>query len=69
VGVVHPGNSGGPLVGSDGRVLATVFAGTVGASTPGGYGVANSSVAAVLAQAQAHERAGLQASTEGCANG
>ncbi|HEV2980702.1 MAG TPA: MarP family serine protease [Solirubrobacteraceae bacterium] len=69
VGVVHPGNSGGPLVGSDGRVLATVFAGTVGASTPGGYGVANSSVAAVLAQAQAHERAGLQAGTEGCANG
>ena len=69
VGVVHSGNSGGPLVGSEGRVLTTVFAGTVGAATPGGYGVANSSVAAVLAQAQAHERAGLQASTEGCASG
>jgi S1-C subfamily serine protease len=69
VGVVHPGNSGGPLVGSDGRVLTTVFAGTVGASTPGGYGVANSSVAAVLAQAQAHERVGLRVSTEGCAGG
>ena len=69
VGVVHPGNSGGPLVGSDGRVLTTVFAGTVGGSRPGGYGVANSSVAAVLAQAQAHARAGLQVSTEGCAGG
>jgi S1-C subfamily serine protease len=69
VGVVHPGNSGGPLVGSDGRVLTTVFAGTVGGSTPGGYGVANSSVAAVLAQAQAHERAGLQVGTESCATG
>jgi S1-C subfamily serine protease len=69
VGVVHPGNSGGPLVDSDGRVLTTVFAGTVGGSTPGGYGVANSSVAASLAQAQAHARAGLQAGTEGCAGG
>jgi hypothetical protein len=46
-----------------------VFAGTVGASTPGGYGVANASVAAVLAQAHAHQRAGLQVSTEGCAGG
>lgn len=69
VGVVHPGNSGGPLVGSDGHVLTTVFAGTVGAPEPGGYGVANSTVAAVLTQAQAHERAGLQVSTEGCAAG
>jgi S1-C subfamily serine protease len=67
VGVVHPGNSGGPLVGSDGRVLTTVFAGTVGAATAGGYGVASASVAAVLAKARAHERTGLQVSTEGCA--
>jgi uncharacterized membrane protein required for colicin V production len=68
-GVVRAGNSGGPLVGSDGRVLTTLFAGTVGASAPGGYGVANTSVAAALAQARAHERAGLQVSTEGCAAG
>jgi hypothetical protein len=31
--------------------------------------VANSSVAAVLAQAQARARAGVQVSTEGCAGG
>jgi S1-C subfamily serine protease len=58
VGVVHPGNSGGPLVGTDGRVLTTVFAGTVGGTSPGGYGVANASVASVLARA-----------TEGCTGG
>jgi S1-C subfamily serine protease len=67
VGVVHPGNSGGPLVGTEGRVLTTVFAGTVGGARPGGYGVANSSVAVVLEQARSRERAGLQVSTEACA--
>ena len=30
-GLVRPGNSGGPLVGVDGRVLTTVFAGTISA--------------------------------------
>jgi S1-C subfamily serine protease len=69
VGAVHPGNSGGPLVGSDGRVLTTVFAGTVGGSTPGGYGVANASVASVLARAAERTRAGLAASTEACTSG
>ena len=29
-GLVRPGNSGGPLVDADGRVLTTVFASTVG---------------------------------------
>ena len=29
-GLVRPGNSGGPLVDGDGRVMTTVFAGTVG---------------------------------------
>jgi S1-C subfamily serine protease len=69
VGEVRPGNSGGPLVGTDGGVLTTVFAGTVGGGTPGGYGVANTSVASVLAQAAPRVSTGLQVSTEGCAAG
>jgi uncharacterized membrane protein required for colicin V production len=69
VGVVHSGNSGGPLVGSDGRVLTTVFAGTVGGGTPGGYGVANSTVASVLERARPRSAAGEQVSTEACAAG
>ncbi len=52
-GVVHPGNSGGPVVDAGGSVLATVFAGTTGAGPPGGYGVANATVASVLARAGA----------------
>ena len=47
-GVVRPGNSGGPLVDSEGRVLTTVFAATVGGHPRGGYGVANQTVAGVL---------------------
>ncbi len=50
-GLVRPGNSGGPLVDSSGRVLTTVFASTSGGASPGGYGVANSTVAQVLAGA------------------
>jgi S1-C subfamily serine protease len=52
-GVVRPGNSGGPLVDSDGRVLTTIFAGTTGGGPPGGYGVADDTVARVLANAGA----------------
>jgi S1-C subfamily serine protease len=48
---VRPGNSGGPLVDHRGRVLTTVFASTRGTNAPGGYGVANATVAAVLARA------------------
>lgn len=51
-GLVRPGNSGGPVVAGDGRVLATVFASTTGGGTPGGYGVANATVAKVLRQAR-----------------
>jgi uncharacterized membrane protein required for colicin V production len=69
VGVVHPGSSGGPLVGSEGRVLTTVFAGTVGGSVPGGYGVADATVASVLARAAPRANASLQVSTEACAGG
>ena len=57
-GVVRPGNSGGPVVDGSGGVLTTVFASTIGGSSPGGYGVANATVATVLAQAIARERAG-----------
>jgi S1-C subfamily serine protease len=67
-GLVRPGNSGGPLVGTDGSVLTTVFAGTVGGRPRGGYGVANSTVARVLAEAQ-RDAAGRSVSTEGCAAG
>ncbi|HEV7529631.1 MAG TPA: MarP family serine protease [Solirubrobacteraceae bacterium] len=68
-GLVRPGNSGGPLVGGDGRVLTTVFAGTVGGRQRGGYGVANATVARVLAQARARAAAGESASTQACASG
>jgi S1-C subfamily serine protease len=50
-GVVKPGNSGGPMVDAHGRVATTVFAGTTGGGPAGGYGVANSVVASVLAGA------------------
>jgi S1-C subfamily serine protease len=52
-GLVRPGNSGGPVVASDGRVLTTVFAGTTGGGSSGGYGVANATVARLLAGPQA----------------
>ncbi len=68
-GVVRPGNSGGPLVDPAGQVLTTIFAGTVGGGPPGGYGVANATVARELTEAQAHVAAGVGASTEGCAAG
>jgi len=68
-GLVRPGNSGGPLVDDEGQVLTTVFAGTVGSSPRGGYGVADETVASVLAQANANARAGAQVSTEGCVEG
>ena len=46
-GRVRSGNSGGPLVDGKGRVVATVFAATVG-SRAGGYGVPNSRVRVAL---------------------
>lgn len=50
-GLVRPGNSGGPLVDVHGDVLTTVFAGTVGGGPAAGYGVANGTVARILAGA------------------
>ena len=68
-GLVRPGNSGGPLVDTAGRVLTTVFASTIGGHPRGGYGVADETVEAVLHEAQAHARAGVTVSTQGCTQG
>jgi S1-C subfamily serine protease len=67
-GLVRPGNSGGPLIDGDGRVLTTVFASTVGGGPDGGYGVANATVAHLLAEA---DGAGpdAQVSTGSCTTG
>lgn len=62
-GLVRPGNSGGPMVDARGRVLTTVFAGTTGTGPHGGYGVSDSTVAAVLGSA------GAPVSTGPCAAG
>ncbi|MDX6697104.1 MAG: hypothetical protein QOE65_501 [Solirubrobacteraceae bacterium] len=48
---VRPGNSGGPLVDGDGRVLTTVFAATVGGPRRGGYGVPDDIVRRVISRA------------------
>ncbi len=68
-GLVRPGNSGGPVLDSSGRVLTTVFAATVGGSSHGGYGVANASLGAALSKARARAAAGETVSTEGCTSG
>ncbi len=68
-GLVRPGNSGGPLVDVDGRVLTTVFAATVDSRVHGGYGVANETVVGVLREADAHERERVQVSTGQCTGG
>jgi S1-C subfamily serine protease len=51
-GRVRPGNSGGPVVDTRGRVVTTVFAATVGAAHRGGFGVPDSVVANALDQAR-----------------
>ena len=68
-GLVRPGNSGGPMVDTAGRVLTTIFAGTVGGTTAGGYGVADATVAAELDQANARAQSGGGVGTGGCAPG
>src|SRR4051794_23893235 len=50
-GLVRPGNSGGPMVDTRGRVVTTVFASTRGAGPVGGFGVPNSIVRDILATA------------------
>ncbi|MCW2972030.1 MAG: Colicin production protein [Thermoleophilia bacterium] len=51
-GLVRHGNSGGPVVDDEGRVLTTVFAATIGEKLLGGYGVPNSLVEAALGPAR-----------------
>lgn len=68
-GLVRPGNSGGPLVAGDGRVLTTVFAATVAGGPRGGYGVANATAERVLGEGEANERAGLEVGTGPCTSG
>ncbi len=49
---VESGNSGGPMVDGDGRVVTTIFAATVGGTQSGGYGVPNAIASKALAGAQ-----------------
>jgi S1-C subfamily serine protease len=63
-GTVRPGNSGGPLIGTDGQVLTTVFAQATGSGRRGGFGVPNAIVRDVLAGAAP---AGRTVSTGPCA--
>jgi S1-C subfamily serine protease len=50
-GLVRPGNSGGPVVDSDGRVVATVFAASIGSGRHTGFGVPDTVVQNALGQA------------------
>jgi S1-C subfamily serine protease len=52
-GLVRSGNSGGPVVDTRGRVIATVFATARGGKRRTGYGVPNAVVAKLLARARA----------------
>jgi S1-C subfamily serine protease len=68
-GLVRPGNSGGPMVDAQGRVVATVFAAITGGgldSGPGGFAVPNRLVLRALRHAE-NARAG--AGTGPCAGG
>lgn len=56
-GEVRSGNSGGPILDGDGRVLTTVFASTT-EGRPGGYGVPNNVVAAAIDEAGAEVASG-----------
>lgn len=55
-GLVRPGNSGGPVVSSSGKVLATVFAAIASGSGHGGFAVPDSLVRAQLRVAESRSR-------------
>jgi S1-C subfamily serine protease len=55
-GTVQPGNSGGPMIDTQGRVLTTVFARSTGTSRRGGYGVPNVIVRRRLGEAVSASR-------------
>jgi S1-C subfamily serine protease len=59
-GLVRPGNSGGPMIGAGGQVLATVFAAITsegGGRGPGGFALPNALVRQQLAIAAARQHA------------
>jgi S1-C subfamily serine protease len=65
LGLVRPGNSGGPMVDGGGRVLATIFAAITSApGTRAGFAVPNS---LVRDQLRIAESRGTPVSTQGCA--
>jgi S1-C subfamily serine protease len=64
-GRVRPGNSGGPMVDSSGRVVATVFASITGTRRAGGFAVPNALVQRQLAKAR---RSRAVVGTGHCAN-
>jgi hypothetical protein len=59
-GLIRPGNSGGPVIDGSGDVLTTIFAATTSPGPSGGFGVANATVSADLANVHG------PVSTEGC---
>lgn len=63
-GLVRPGNSGGPLVGAHGEVLATVFAALTGTARSGGFAVPNRIVSSDLHLALSRDKV---VATGGCA--
>jgi S1-C subfamily serine protease len=64
-GRVRPGNSGGPMVDSGGRVVATVFASIIGTRRAGGFAVPNALVQRQLAKGR---RSRAVVGTGHCAN-
>jgi S1-C subfamily serine protease len=64
-GRVRPGNSGGPMVDSSGRVVATVFASITGTRRAGGFAVPNGLVQRQLVKAR---RSRAPVGTGHCAN-
>jgi len=57
-GLVRSGNSGGPVVDTEGNVMATVFAASVGGTRHSGFGVPDSVVRAALSRAHGPVKTG-----------